>query len=66
MLYESGDLYEGLASGVPRPSVLAGIGVWLAWGSSYDDVNAVGEGLERGRVDAVGIEGQAVVPPLEC
>ncbi len=38
MLYEPGDLYEGLASGVPRASVLASIRVWLAWGSSYDDV----------------------------
>ena len=65
VLNESGDLDEGPTAGVLGPLVFARIRVRLARGSSYDDVYAVGEGLETGWADAVGVEGESAVPADE-
>ncbi len=65
MLDESDDLDEGPAAGVLGPFVFARIRVRMSRGSSYDDVYAVGEGLEGGWANAVGVEGESAVPADE-
>ena len=61
---QPGDLDEGPATGVGEASMLSSSGVWLAWGSSDDYIDALREPLEYSRAEAVGIEWESPVPVL--
>jgi hypothetical protein len=65
MLDEAGDLDEGFAARVFGPLVFACIRVQLARRSGDTYVDAFGEGVEGGWVDAARIEGEAAVPADE-
>ena len=56
---ETCDLEEGLAAWVCEAFVSACIRVWLARGSCYDKVYAIGKVWEDGWGEAVGIEWEA-------
>ena len=59
MLDESSDLDEGFSAGVFGPLVFTRIRVRLARGAGYDDIYALGEGLQGGWADAVSVEEEA-------
>ncbi len=65
VLDESSNLDEGFAAGVFGPLVIARVRVRLTRRSGDNDIYPVGEGVQRGWVDAVSIKGEAAIPTDE-